>query len=40
MLLPAVVPLPGVPLASAVDTLRHWKYELEKVPGIVCLGSL
>lgn len=31
MLLPEIVPLPGVSLAWAIETLQHWKYELERV---------
>ncbi|GAA3666116.1 PIN domain-containing protein [Yimella lutea] len=31
MLLPAIVPLPGVPLSNAIEMVQHWKYELERV---------
>ena len=31
MLLPPIVPLPGVPLSNAIEMLQHWKYELERV---------
>lgn len=31
MLIPATVPFPGLPLAHAVEALRHWKNELANV---------